>query len=56
MMQFILIVLAKRKATVAKDIDKRFYRSNESQCTYRNRITHPHHGLFNNITIYWTFH
>jgi hypothetical protein len=30
MMQLILIVLTKRKETVAKDLDKRFYHSNES--------------------------
>jgi hypothetical protein len=35
MMQLALIVLTKRKETVVKDLDKRFYRSNESQCTYR---------------------
>jgi hypothetical protein len=42
MMQLILIVLTKREETVAKDLYKRFYRSNE---------THPHHGLFTNIPI-----
>jgi hypothetical protein len=30
MVQLILIVLTKRKETVAKDLDKYFYRSNES--------------------------
>jgi hypothetical protein len=30
MMQLVLIVLTKRKETVGKDLDKRFYRSNES--------------------------
>jgi hypothetical protein len=30
MIQLVLIVLNKRKETVAKDLDKRFYRSNES--------------------------
>jgi hypothetical protein len=30
MMQLVLIVLTKRKETVAKDLDNRFYRSNES--------------------------
>jgi hypothetical protein len=49
MIQLVLIVLTKRKAMVAKDLDKRFYRSNESQCTCRKRINHPHHGLFTNI-------
>jgi hypothetical protein len=29
MVQLILIVLIKRKVTVAKDFDKHFYRSNE---------------------------
>jgi hypothetical protein len=29
-MQLVLIVLTKRKDTVAKYLDKRFYRSNES--------------------------
>jgi hypothetical protein len=29
MMQLVLIVLTKRKETVTKDLDKRFYRSNE---------------------------
>jgi hypothetical protein len=45
------LVLTKRKATVAKDLDKRFYRSNESQCTCRKQINHPHLGLFTNILI-----
>jgi hypothetical protein len=49
MMQLILIILTKRKEKVAKDLDKHFYRSNESQCTYRKRINHPHHGLLTNI-------
>jgi hypothetical protein len=30
MMQLILIILTKRKETAPKDLDKRFYRSNES--------------------------
>jgi hypothetical protein len=30
MMQLILFVLTKRKETMAKDLNKRFYRSNES--------------------------
>jgi hypothetical protein len=30
MMQLILFILTKRKEVVAKDLDKRFYRSNES--------------------------
>jgi hypothetical protein len=30
MMQLVLIILTKRKGTVAKDLYKRFYRSNES--------------------------
>jgi hypothetical protein len=47
-MQLVLIVLTKRKATVAKDLDKRFHRFNESQCTCRKWINHPHHGLFTN--------
>jgi hypothetical protein len=51
MMQLILIVLTKRGETVAKDLYKRFYRSNESQCTCRKWITHPYHGLFTNIPI-----
>jgi hypothetical protein len=50
MMQLVLIVLTK-KAMVTKDLDKHFYRSNESQCICRKRITHPHHGLFTNIPI-----
>jgi hypothetical protein len=37
MMQLILIVLTKSKATVVKGLDKRFYHSNESQCTAENR-------------------
>jgi hypothetical protein len=45
MMQLVLIILTKRKATVAKDLDKHFYRSNESQCTYRKQIIHLHHGF-----------
>jgi hypothetical protein len=51
MMQLILIVLTKRKETVAKDLDKHFYRSNESHCTYRKRINHLHHVLFTNIPL-----
>jgi hypothetical protein len=51
MMQLILIILTKRKATVVKDLDKCFYRSNENQCTYRKRITHPHHEISTNIPI-----
>jgi hypothetical protein len=51
MMQLILIVLTKRKETVAIDLDKCFYRSNESQCTCRKQINHPHHGLFTNIPL-----
>jgi hypothetical protein len=51
MMQLVLIILIKRKETVAKDLDKRFYHSNESQCTCRKQINHPHHGLFTNIPI-----
>jgi hypothetical protein len=51
MMQLVLIVLTQREETMAKDLDKRFYRSNESQCTYRKLITHLHHGLFTNIPI-----
>jgi hypothetical protein len=51
MMQLILIVLTQREETVAKDLDKRFYRSKESQCTYRKWVTHPHHGFFTNIHI-----
>jgi hypothetical protein len=51
MMQLTLIVLTKRKETVAKDLDKRFYRSNENQSTCRKWINHPHHGLFTNIPI-----
>jgi hypothetical protein len=43
MMQLILIILTKRKEMVAKDLDKCFYRSNESQCTGRKWINHPHH-------------
>jgi hypothetical protein len=50
-MQLALIILTKRKETVVKDIDKRFYRSNESQCNYRKGINHQHHGLFTNILI-----
>jgi hypothetical protein len=50
-MQFILIVLTKGKETVVKDLDKHFYRSNESQCTCRKQINHPYHGLFTNIPI-----
>jgi hypothetical protein len=34
-MQLVLIVLTQREETVAKDLDKRFYRSNKSQCTYK---------------------
>jgi hypothetical protein len=30
MMQLILIILTKRKEIVAKDLDKRLYRANES--------------------------
>jgi hypothetical protein len=51
MMQLILIVLTKREETVANNLYKRFYRSNESQCTCRKWITHLHHGLFTNIPI-----
>jgi hypothetical protein len=51
MMQLALIALTKIKETVVKDLDKRFYRSNESQCTCRKRINHPHHGLFINIPL-----
>jgi hypothetical protein len=51
MMQLVLIILTKRKEIVAKYLDKRFYRSNESQCTCRKWITHLHHGLFTNIPI-----
>jgi hypothetical protein len=51
MMQLVLIVLTKGKETVAKDLYKCFYRSNESQCTCRKRINHPYHGLFTNILI-----
>jgi hypothetical protein len=51
MMQLVLIILTKRKETVAKDLDKRLYHSNESQCTYRKWINHPHHGLFTDIPI-----
>jgi hypothetical protein len=50
-MQLALIVLTKRKEMMVKDLDKRFYHSNESQCTYRKRINHPCHGLFTNIDI-----
>jgi hypothetical protein len=51
MMQLILIILSKRKEIVIKDIDKHFYRSNESQYTCRKRINHPPHGLFTNIPL-----
>jgi hypothetical protein len=51
MMQLILIILTKRKETVAKDLDKCFDHSNESQCTCRKWINHPYHGLFTNIPI-----
>jgi hypothetical protein len=51
MMQLVLIVLTKRKDTVAKDLDKHFYHSNESQCTCRKWINHPHHELLTNISI-----
>jgi hypothetical protein len=51
MMQLILIILTKRKGTVAKDLDKRFYRSNESQFTRRKWINQTHHGLFTNIPL-----
>jgi hypothetical protein len=51
MMQLVLFVLTKRKETVAKDLDKHLYHSNESQCTCKKRITHPHHRLFTNIPI-----
>jgi hypothetical protein len=62
MMQLVLIVLTRRKEMVAKDLDKHFYHCNESQCTYRKRINHPHpilgfsltspyNGLFTNITL-----
>jgi hypothetical protein len=51
MMQLVLIILTQREETVAKDLDKHLYRSNESQCTCRKRINHPHHGLFTNIPI-----
>jgi hypothetical protein len=44
MMQLVLIIRTKRKETVAKDLDKRFYYSHKSQCTCRKRINHPHHG------------
>jgi hypothetical protein len=33
MMRLVLLVLTKRKEVMAKDLDKRFYCSNESQCT-----------------------
>jgi hypothetical protein len=46
MMQLVLIVLTKRKETVVKDLDKHFYRSNESQCTCRKWIR-----LFTNIPL-----
>jgi hypothetical protein len=36
MMQLVLIVLTKRKETMAKDLDKRFYHSNESQAPAEN--------------------
>jgi hypothetical protein len=51
MMQLALIVLTERKETVVKDLDKRFYHSNESQCTCIKWINHPRHGLFTNIPI-----
>jgi hypothetical protein len=51
MMQLVLIVLTKGKETVAKNLDKRFDRSNKSQCNYRKQINHLHHGLFTNILI-----
>jgi hypothetical protein len=60
MMQLVLFILTKRKETVAKDLDKHFYRSNESQCTCRKQITHPimsfsltssYNGLFTNIPL-----
>jgi hypothetical protein len=51
MMQLILIIPTQREETVAKDLDKRFYHSNESQCTCRKWITHPHHELFTNIPL-----
>jgi hypothetical protein len=51
MMQLILIVLTKRKETVAKDLDNCFYRSNKSQCTCRKQINHLHHELFTNIPL-----
>jgi hypothetical protein len=51
MMQLVLIVLTKRKEMVPKDLDKRFYRSNESQCTCRKRINHPYNELFTNIPL-----
>jgi hypothetical protein len=50
-MQLILIILTKRKETVAKDLDKRFYHTNESQCTYRKWINQPLHRLFTNISL-----
>jgi hypothetical protein len=56
MMQLALIILTKRKETVAKDLDKRFYHSYERQCTCRKWINHPHHGFFTNIPISWAFH
>jgi hypothetical protein len=51
MMQLVLIILTRRKETVAKDLDKHFHRSNESQCNCRKWINHPHHGLFTNIPL-----
>jgi hypothetical protein len=51
MMQLTLIVITKKKEMVAKDLNKCFYHSNESQCTCRKWINHPHHGLFTNIPI-----
>jgi hypothetical protein len=60
MMQLILIVLTKRKETIrycelfgysGQFLDKRFYRLNESQCTYRKWISNPHYGLFTNIPL-----
>jgi hypothetical protein len=51
MIQLILIVLTKQKETVAKDLNKRLYRSNESQYTCRKRINYPHHEFFTNILI-----
>jgi hypothetical protein len=51
MMKLVLIVLTERGEMVAKDLYKHFYHSNESQCTCKKWINHPHHGLFTNIPI-----